>query len=64
MENSKSYPTVKEVALIADLLKAEEILYKKALLNSKVTVNQKLQKDFEVLGERHKKRFLNLYSLL
>ncbi len=64
MENSKSYPTVKEVAIISDLLKGEELLFKKAQLNSKITVNEKLKKDFEILAERHKKRFLSLYSLL
>ena len=64
MEKSKSYPTVKEVVLISDLLKGEELLFKKAQLNSKLTVNEELKKELERLKEQHKKRFLSLYSLL
>lgn len=64
MENGKSYPTTKEVALIFDLLKTEEILFKKAKVNSKITMNEKLKNSFEILAERHKQRFLTLYSLL
>ncbi len=64
MENSKNFPTTKEVTLIADLLLAEEILFKKAKVNSKITMNEKLKNSFEILAEHHKQRFLSLYSLL
>ncbi len=64
MENSKSYPTTKEVTLISDLLKLEELLYKKAKINSKITMNEKLKTQFSALAENHRQRFLELYSLL
>lgn len=64
MENSKSYPTTKEVTLTADLLKLEELLYKKAILYSKITTNEKLKNYLSALAENHRQRFLQLYSLL
>ena len=64
MENSKSYPTTKEVSLISDLLKLEELLYKKATLYSKITMNEKLKNHLNALAENHRQRFLELYSLL
>ena len=64
MENNKSYPTTKEVTLISDLLKLEELLYKKAILNSKITMNEKLKSNFSTLAQNHRQRFLELYSLL
>ncbi len=64
MEKDKSFLTTKEVSLIADLLKAEEILFKKAKVNSKITMNEELKNSFERLAENHKKRFARLYSLL
>ena len=64
MENNKSYPTTKEVILLADLLKLEELLYKKAKLNAKVTMNEKLKNHFNALAENHRQRFMELYSLL
>ena len=64
MESNKSFPTVKEVTLLSDLLKAEEILCKKAKINAKITMNEKLKNNFEILQAHHKKRFLELYSLL
>jgi hypothetical protein len=64
MENSKSYPTTKEVTLISDVLKLEHLLYKKAILYSKITMNEKLKNHLKVLAENHRQRFLELYSLL
>ncbi len=61
---SKSYPTTKEVTILADLLKQEEILSKKAKIYSKITMNEKLSEEFAQLSNRHKERFLSLYSLL
>ena len=64
MENSKSYPTTKEVSLISDLLMMESLLYKKLCLASKLTMNEKLKESLIKLSKGHKERFLALYSLL
>ena len=64
MEDNKNMPTTKEVMLLGDLLRVEELLCKKAKINAKITMNEKLKNDLEQLSNRHKQRFLSLYSLL
>lgn len=61
---SKNMPTTKEVELLADLLLLEESLCKKAKLYSKITMNTKLKEQLECLSQKHRERFLALYSLL
>ncbi len=64
MEDNKNMPTTKEVMLIGDILRTEELLCKKAKIYSKITMNDKLKADLEQLFNHHKQRFLSLYSLL
>jgi len=64
MQQVKGFLTTKEVTLIADILKLEEILVKKLTVNSRITMNEKLKKDFLRLSNNGKNRFAKLYSLL
>ena len=56
--------TTKELALMADLLTAEENLCKKVRLYSRIMTNPKVAEELKAVADCHERRFNALYEMI
>ncbi len=57
-------PTVKEAAILSDLLTYEESACKKSRLYARTLTNNKLANEISAIADDHEKRFHSLFDLL
>ena len=61
---AKNMLTVKEAALVSDLMTIEESACKKARLYSRTLTDKELAESFKRIADNHEKRFNALFDLL
>lgn len=57
-------PTVKEAAILSDLLTYEESACKKTRLYARTLTNKKLADEISAIADNHERRFYALFELL